>query len=108
MPARLALGDAEVAMVNRVLEHYRQRQIDPGSSFAGDIGHLSEEQIASSGVGYLPRSLADALAALESDPIIAEAIGPDALSHFLLVKRNELAQYDLHVHPWERETYLLG
>ena len=30
MPARLALGDAEVAMVNRVLEHYRQRQIDPG------------------------------------------------------------------------------
>src|SRR5262245_31412313 len=30
MPVRLALGDAEVAMVNRVLEHYRQRQIDPG------------------------------------------------------------------------------
>ena len=30
MPARLALGDAEAAMVNRVLEHYRQRQVDPG------------------------------------------------------------------------------
>ena len=30
MPARLALGDAEAAMVNRVLEYYRQRQVDPG------------------------------------------------------------------------------
>ena len=30
MPPRLALGDAEAAMVNRVLEHYRQRQVDPG------------------------------------------------------------------------------
>jgi dTDP-4-amino-4,6-dideoxygalactose transaminase len=30
MPARLALGDGEVAMINRVVEHYRTRQIDPG------------------------------------------------------------------------------
>lgn len=84
-----------------------KRQLDPGPPFAGDIGHLSEEEIASSGVGYLPRSLPDALAALESDPVIAEALGPEALTHLLLVKRNELARYDLHVHPWERETYLM-
>jgi glutamine synthetase len=25
---------------------------------------------------------------------------------FLKVKRAELAAYDLHVHPWEREMYL--
>jgi dTDP-4-amino-4,6-dideoxygalactose transaminase len=30
MPPRLALGDAEVAMIDRVVEHYRQRQVDPG------------------------------------------------------------------------------
>jgi glutamine synthetase len=81
-------------------------QLDPGPPFTADIGHLSQEEITSSGVTYLPRSLPDALAALESDPVIAAAIGPNALTHFLLVKRHELAQYNLHVHPWERETYL--
>jgi dTDP-4-amino-4,6-dideoxygalactose transaminase len=30
MPARLALGDAEVDMINRVVAYYRQRQVDPG------------------------------------------------------------------------------
>ncbi|MER3438337.1 MAG: hypothetical protein C4346_12555, partial [Chloroflexota bacterium] len=32
--------------------------------------------------------------------------GEVALSHFLSVKRHELAQYELEVHPWERATYL--
>ena len=30
MPPRLALGDAEVDMINRVVAYYRQRQVDPG------------------------------------------------------------------------------
>jgi glutamine synthetase len=33
-------------------------------------------------------------------------VGPEALTHFLSVKRHELAQYNLEVHPWERATYL--
>ena len=37
-----------------------------------------------------------------------EALATDypALKHFLAVKRQELATYETHVHPWERETYL--
>ena len=34
------------------------------------------------------------------------AVGETALKHFLTVKRHELATYETHVHPWERETYL--
>ena len=30
MPPRLALGEAEAQMVNRVLDYYRQRKVDPG------------------------------------------------------------------------------
>ena len=83
-----------------------RRQLTPPPPFQGDIGHLTEEEIARHGIGYLPRTLPEALAALERDDVVAAAVGETALKHFLLVKRNELATYETHVHPWERETYL--
>jgi glutamine synthetase len=83
-----------------------RRQIAPPPPFQGDIGHLTEEEIARYGIGYLPRTLPEALAALEQDEVVAAAVGETALKHFLLVKRNELATYETHVHPWERATYL--
>jgi glutamine synthetase len=67
---------------------------------------MSEEEIAAAGIGFLPRTLPEALAALEADDVVSEAIGPTILEHFLGVKRSELMQYELEVHPWERETYL--
>ncbi len=48
----------------------------------------------------------EALAALAADEVIAEALGPAIFREFLTVKRAELAAYDLHVHPWERQMYL--
>ena len=38
--------------------------------------------------------------------MITDALGPVIASEFLKVKRTELAAYDLHVHPWERQMYL--
>jgi glutamine synthetase len=43
---------------------------------------------------------------LEGDEVVCAAVGETALEHFLIVKRHELATYETHVHPWERETYL--
>ncbi len=83
-----------------------RRQLAPPPPFQGDIGHLTEEEIARYGIGYLPRTLPEALAALERDEVVAAAVGETALEHFLTVKRSELATYETHVHPWERETYL--
>ena len=83
-----------------------RQQIDPGPPFEGDVGHMTPEQIAAAGFGVLPRTLPEALAALETDSVVAGAVGPEALKHFLAVKRNELAQYDREVHSWERDTYL--
>lgn len=83
----------------------RQR-IDPGPPVERDVGHMTAEEIAAAGFGFLPRTLPEALAALEADEVVAGAVGAEALKHFLAVKCNELAQYDLEVHPWERDTYL--
>ena len=83
-----------------------RNRIDPGEPFQGDIGHLTQAEIERYKIGYLPRNLPDALEALEADDVVAGAVGPIAVEHFLSVKRSELAQYELMVHPWERETYL--
>ncbi len=83
----------------------RQR-VDPPPPFQGDIGHLTPEEITRYGIAYLPRTLSEALAALEGDEVVAGAVGQTALRHFLTVKRHELAAYETHVHPWERATYL--
>jgi glutamine synthetase len=82
-----------------------QRALDPGDPFQGDIGHMSQAEIDASGLGYLPRTLDAALDALENDPVIGEAIGPDILSSFLRIRRHERAQYESVVHAWERLTY---
>ena len=86
--------------------HGIQRQLAPPPPFQGDIGHLTAEEAERHGIGYLPRSLPEALAALEGDEVVRAAVGETALEHFLIVKRHELAMYETHVHPWEREIYL--
>ena len=81
------------------------RRLEPGTPFDRDIGHMSGEEIAMASIRTLPRSLDAALNALEQDPVLSAAVGSTALSHFLSIRRHELAQYHLHVHPWERSTY---
>ena len=72
----------------------------------GDVGHFDDAQLTEQGVRMLPRSLPEALAFLEADSVVTEAIGAPILDEFLRVKRTELAEYSLMVHPWERELYL--
>jgi glutamine synthetase len=79
---------------------------DPGPPFQGDVGHMSIEAMAEKGLTFLPRTLDEALAALERDDVVAGAIGDELLPHFLSVKRSELETYNHTVHPWERGTYL--
>jgi len=79
---------------------------EPPAPVEEDVGHFSTEEAEAHGLEFLPRSLSEALAAFEFDTIIEEALGPQIFSEFLKVKRSELAAYDLHVHPWEREIYL--
>jgi glutamine synthetase len=83
-----------------------QNQIEPPAAVDEDVGHLSAAEAAAQDIDFLPRTLPEALAALDADEVMAEALGPVIFHEFLKVKRSELAAYDLHVHPWERDMYL--
>lgn len=82
----------------------RETELPPPAS--EDVGHLSDAEAEARGLTFLPRSLPEALGAMERDPVVVEALGPIIASEFLKVKRTELAAYDLEVHPWERQMYL--
>jgi glutamine synthetase len=82
------------------------RQIDPGPEFNADVGHMTAAEMTERHVQFLPRTLADALDALEQDELVCAALGPEILKHFLAVKRGELETYNTLVHDWERSTYL--
>ncbi|HLC04404.1 MAG TPA: hypothetical protein VJK02_15320, partial [Anaerolineales bacterium] len=86
--------------------HGIRQRIEPPEPIDYDVGHLSDPEAASRGIARLPDNLADALAALEADEVIAAALGTIIFPEFLKVKRTELAAYNLHVHPWERKLYL--
>ncbi|MCC6944216.1 MAG: glutamine synthetase [Thermomicrobiales bacterium] len=83
-----------------------RRQIDPGPPYQGDVGRLTVDEMAELGLTFLPRTLRDALDALESDEVVAAAVGDEILPHLLSIKRSEMEAYELTVHPWERTTYL--
>src|SRR5438046_713528 len=93
MPPRLALGDAEVDMINRVVAYYRQRQVDPGYQgvFEKRYTDLFVEMM---GGGYADAvatgtsSLYVALAALDlpkgSEVIVSPITDPGTLSAIIL------------------------
>jgi glutamine synthetase len=54
----------------------------------------------------LPASLAEALAELEADSVIKEALGVHLYDRFVTAKRLEWEDYRLEVTPWELDKYL--
>lgn len=93
------------ALLGAGLDGIRNR-IDPGEPFDGDIGQLTSAEAGRLGLEYLPRTLAEALEALEADDVVSGALGPDILRHTLAVRRADLLAYETAVHPWERDLYL--
>jgi glutamine synthetase len=53
----------------------------------------------------LPASLGEALAALEDDDVITDALGSELMELFLSAKTLEWEAYRRQVTPWERDTY---
>jgi glutamine synthetase len=54
----------------------------------------------------LPKSLDEALEALESDPLIRDALGQHVYERFMQAKQAEWSDYQLEVTPWELNKYL--
>jgi glutamine synthetase len=80
--------------------------INPGPPHNFNHYTTSEEELARLGIGVLPQTLHEALAALEQDGLFARALGSDFLREFITIKRMEWVEYQRHVSDWEVDRYL--
>ena len=62
--------------------------------------------LAARGIGWLPRSLGEAIDALEADPLVRKVFGDAMFDSFVAEKRAEWDGYTAHVSAWETERYL--
>jgi glutamine synthetase len=53
----------------------------------------------------LPKTLAEALAALETDAVVREGFGDGFVDYFVRLKRAEIARFEAEVHEWEQREY---
>jgi glutamine synthetase len=83
-----------------------ERELDPGPPKNVNFYALSLEAIRDMGVGLLPQTLAEALDALEADPIFADTLGHEVIGEFISLKKSEWMEYHRHVSDWEVERYL--
>jgi glutamine synthetase len=80
-----------------------ENQIDPGDPMDKDINELSPEEMA--GIGATPRSLNQALVALEKDHefLLKGGVFTDDVIHFWTKykRENEVYELDIRPHPYE-------
>ncbi|MGA2231665.1 MAG: type III glutamate--ammonia ligase [Tepidisphaeraceae bacterium] len=81
-------------------------EINPGPPHNFNHYTTSTEELARLGIGVLPQTLHEALAALEQDTLFANTLGADFLTEFMTIKRMEWVEYQRHVSDWEVDRYL--
>jgi len=79
---------------------------DPGEPHHEDMYLHSPETLATMGIRMLPRTLGEAVDALESDPLAEATLGPLMHRTFVDLKRAEWEEYHAHVSDWEIARYL--
>jgi glutamine synthetase len=82
-----------------------ERGLEPGPDCEDDLFELSLAEVRERGIVCLPRSLEQAIDALEADPVVAEALGPTLTREFCALKRDEALAHSRHVSDWELERY---
>lgn len=67
---------------------------------------MTKEEREQAGIVDLPATLAQALATLQSDEVICDALGEHLLEHFVEAKEIEWDMFRTQVHQWERDQYM--
>jgi glutamine synthetase len=78
----------------------------PGAAFAGSTYDLTDRERRERGIATLPKSLRQAIAELDADPVVRGSLGDHLYHAFRDAKLEEYERYRRAVHPWERERYL--
>jgi glutamine synthetase len=80
--------------------------LDPGEPNRDNLYRLTEPDLVARGIGWLPRSLGEAIDALEADPLVRSVFGDVMFDSFVAEKRIEWDSYNAHVSSWETDRYL--
>jgi glutamine synthetase len=80
--------------------------LDPGEPTTENLYLLSDDERAARGIGWLPRTLGEAVAAFRDDPLAAEVFGTEMHTAFARLKQEEWDDYHAHVSDWEVDRYL--
>ncbi|MCX5555733.1 glutamine synthetase family protein [Streptomyces sp. NBC_00038] len=106
-------GPSATRLENRIGEPaanpylYLASQLAAGlDGVAGDLdpGPAADEPYATR-AEPLPRSLGEALDALEADQALADRLGKDFVAYYASIKRAELARFGQEVTDWEQREY---
>jgi glutamine synthetase len=71
-----------------------------------NVYDLTASERAEMGIDSLPGSLNDALAELDKDGVLRDALGPETYEAFKRAKESEWEEYRMRVTDWELERYL--
>jgi len=82
-----------------------EKKLLPPEPIEGNVYELDNDQLKENGIKKLPRSLGEAIKALEQDKVIKGALGSHITKKFIRAKKAEYEKYRLQVTPWEIETY---
>lgn len=78
----------------------------PGPPLTGSTYALDEQERRERGIGTLPKSLRQAIDALDGDAVVRASLGDHLFHAFRDAKLEEYERYRRAVHPWERDRYL--
>jgi glutamine synthetase len=96
---------ATALLVAAGLEGIREG-LDPGEPCQEDMYRHTRAELAERGIFMLPRTLDEAVDALEADSLAVDTLGPLMHGAFCDLKRAEWQEYHAHVSDWEIQRYL--
>ncbi len=79
--------------------------LDPGKPNEDNLYDMNEEQRQARGIGFLPQTLIEAVAAFATDPLVEKTLGKELRDEFIKYKSEEWETYHLSVSQWEVERY---
>ena len=82
-----------------------ERRLDPGDPIPLNMYEQNDEQLRELNVSTLPRTLLEAVEALDADALAADVLGPELKASFVELKTREWWDYHNTVSSWEHDRY---
>lgn len=84
-----------------------ERGLTPPAEITENIFAMTSAEREARGIHSLPGTLHEAVAAMQQDKLICDALGEHIVSQYVAGKEKEWDEYRTHVSAWELEKYLI-